>query len=233
MRGLEQAMRDAARKPAGKPLSESALSGLVLGAGGIAALAVSGIGYRLGWWLVGTALNVAEWAVYAAALGLVVSVIGAMVSRPGAGRRGFLLESSRYHRIAASRSDRGTVGISARSLPADQRHQHRYRRRAVFWDMPNPTEYPGAKTAALQRAAYPDLAPLDFKYPARPRLCARRGSHQGEGMGDCRRRTERRPHRSRRPQLPLRIPGRNRHPHCGVRRRRARRRALPFAHRAY
>ena len=30
----------------------------------------------------------------------------------------------------------------------------------VFWDMPNPTDYPGAKTAALQHAAYPDLAPL-------------------------------------------------------------------------
>jgi uncharacterized protein (DUF1499 family) len=26
--------------------------------------------------------------------------------------------------------------------------------------MPNPTEYPGAETAVLQRAAYPDLAPL-------------------------------------------------------------------------
>jgi uncharacterized protein (DUF1499 family) len=30
----------------------------------------------------------------------------------------------------------------------------------VFWDMPNPTEYPGAQTATLQRADYPDLAPL-------------------------------------------------------------------------
>jgi uncharacterized protein (DUF1499 family) len=30
----------------------------------------------------------------------------------------------------------------------------------VFWDMPNPTEYPGAEKAALQRTAYPDLAPL-------------------------------------------------------------------------
>lgn len=30
----------------------------------------------------------------------------------------------------------------------------------VFWDMPNPSVYPGAKTAALQRATYPDLAPL-------------------------------------------------------------------------
>ena len=32
----------------------------------------------------------------------------------------------------------------------------------VFWDMPNPTLYPGAETAALQRTAYPDLAPLNL-----------------------------------------------------------------------
>lgn len=32
----------------------------------------------------------------------------------------------------------------------------------VFWDMPNPTVYPGGETAALQRAAYPDLAPLNL-----------------------------------------------------------------------
>ena len=73
-------MSDASRKPAGKCLSRFALSGLVLGAGGFGALAASGIGYRLSWWEVGTALHVAEWAVYGAALGLVVSVIGAVLS---------------------------------------------------------------------------------------------------------------------------------------------------------
>jgi hypothetical protein len=88
VRGLEeQAMSDAPRKPAGKRLSRLALSGLVLGAGSIAVLAASGIGYRLGWWPVGPALSIAEWSVYAAALGLVVSVIGAVLSRSGA-RRG-------------------------------------------------------------------------------------------------------------------------------------------------
>jgi uncharacterized protein (DUF1499 family) len=43
----------------------------------------------------------------------------------------------------------------------------------VFWDMPNPTEYPGAETAALQRAAYPDLAPLVLSIaPARAHALA-------------------------------------------------------------
>jgi uncharacterized protein (DUF1499 family) len=31
--------------------------------------------------------------------------------------------------------------------------------------MPNPTEYPGAKTVAVQRAAYPDLVPLILSIP--------------------------------------------------------------------
>jgi len=153
-------MGDDARASGGKRLSKFALSGLVLGAGGIAALAASAIGYRLGWWPVGMALTIAEWAVYAAILGLAVSVVGTILSRPGARRRGFAL---------------GLLGIAA-SLPLVAiAAQWQYAAGTyppindistdtedppVFWDMPNPTEYPGAKNAALQRAAYPDLAPL-------------------------------------------------------------------------
>lgn len=33
----------------------------------------------------------------------------------------------------------------------------------VFWDMPNPTEYPGEQFAVLQRTGYPDIAPLLVK----------------------------------------------------------------------
>jgi uncharacterized protein (DUF1499 family) len=158
-------MRDAARKPAGKYLSRFAVSGLALGASGIAALAASGIGYRLGWWPVGTALNIAEWAVYAAALGLVVSATGAIVSWPGARRRGFLLS---LLGIAASLP---VVAIAvqweyaARTYPPINDISTDTADPPVFWDMPNPTEYPGAETAALQRAAYPDLAPLSLDIP--------------------------------------------------------------------
>jgi uncharacterized protein (DUF1499 family) len=153
-------MRDTVRKPAGKPLSRSALLGLVLGAGGIAGVAVSGVGYRLGSWSLGTALNVAEWAVYAAALGLLASVIGAIVSRPGARRHGLLLG---LLGIAASLPVVAVAGqweYASRIYPPINDISTDTEDAPVFWDMPNPTEYPGAKTAALQRAAYPDLAPL-------------------------------------------------------------------------
>lgn len=155
-------MSDTPHKLGAKRLSGFALSGLVLGVGSIGVLATSAVGYRLGWWQVVTALSISEWAVYVAALGLVVSTIGAVLSRPGTRRRGFLL---------------GLLGIAA-SLPVvAMAMQWEYAARTypsindistdiedppVFWDMPNPTLYPSAETAALQRAAYPDLVPLNL-----------------------------------------------------------------------
>lgn len=76
--------------------------------GSIGAVVLAGSGFRQGWWHFLKGLQIAEWGVYAAALGLVVSLAGAIRSRPAG---------------------------------------------PVFWDMPNPTEYPGARFAALQRDA--------------------------------------------------------------------------------
>jgi len=157
---MHRAMSDTSRKTVGKRLSKFALSGFVLGAGGSAVLTASGIGYRLGWWQVGTALNISEWAVYGAALGLVLSLFGAILSRPGARQRSFLLS---LLGIAASLP---VVAIAVqweyatRTYPPINDISTDTDDPPVFWDMPNPTEYPGAETATLQRAAYPDLAPL-------------------------------------------------------------------------
>jgi uncharacterized protein (DUF1499 family) len=156
----EPAMRDAALQTARKPLAKSAVAGLVLGAAAIAVIAASAVGYRLGSWPVVTALRVAEWAVYLAALGLVVSVIGALVSQPGARRRGLLLA---LLGIAASLPVMAMAiqwEYAARTYPPINDISTDIDDPPVFWDMPNPTVYPGAAAAALQRAAYPDLAPL-------------------------------------------------------------------------
>jgi uncharacterized protein (DUF1499 family) len=153
-------MSDASRRPAGKRLSQFALAGFVLGAGGIAGVAASGVGYRLGWWPLDAALRISAWAVYAAALGLVASVIGVVLSRPGAGRRGLLLS---VLGIAASLPVVAAAiqwEYAARTYPPINDISTDTEDPPVFWDMPNPSEYPGAETAVLQRAAYPDLAPL-------------------------------------------------------------------------
>lgn len=146
-------------------VSKPALAGLVLGVAALAAVAISGIAYRLGGWHFTVGLQVTEWAVYGAAVALALSAVGLIQARPQARPRGFLL---------------GILGVAA-ALPVVAMGLHwEYATRTyppindistdtedppVFWDMPNPTNYPGAETAALQRAAYPDLAPLELAMP--------------------------------------------------------------------
>lgn len=148
-----------------KPLSWPALTGLILGLAAIATVVASGVGYRLGWWHFTRGLDVSEWAAYGAGLGLVLSAAGLILARPGAGRRGFVpallgvaaalpLVAMAIHWEYAARTYPPINDISTDTEDPP-----------VFWDMPNPTDYPGAETAALQRAAYPDLAPLDLAIP--------------------------------------------------------------------
>jgi hypothetical protein len=69
-------------------LSIPADLGLILGLAAIATIVASGIGYRLGWWHFTRGLQASEWAVYGAAVALVVSVLGLVQTRPRAARRG-------------------------------------------------------------------------------------------------------------------------------------------------
>lgn len=147
------------------PLSISATSGLMLGLAAIATIVASGVGYRLGWWHFTRGLQVSEWATYGASVALVLSAFGLVQTRPGAARRGLVI---------------AVIGLLVALVPVLMAVQWEYASRTtppindistdaadapVFWDMPNPTDYPGAKTADLQRAAYPDLAPLRLAMP--------------------------------------------------------------------
>jgi len=147
------------------PLSKPALAGLVLGLAMLAAVAASGVGYRLGWWHFTFGLQVTEWAVYGAALGLVLATAGVIQARPGARRRGFILA------ILGVAATLPVVAMAihweyaTRTTPPINDISTDTENPPVFWDMPNPMDYPGAETAALQRAAYPDLAPLTLALP--------------------------------------------------------------------
>lgn len=148
-----------------QPLSIPAILGLILGLAAIATIVASGIGYRAGWWHFARGLQASEWASYGAAIALVLSGLGLIQTRPRAARRG---------RVAAA------LGLLVALLPLAMALQWEVASRTtppindistdtadapVFWDMPNPTDYPGAKTAALQRAAYPDLVALKLGLP--------------------------------------------------------------------
>jgi uncharacterized protein (DUF1499 family) len=155
-------MNDVILKRSNKAPPMYALSGFILAAGSIATLVVSGIGYRLGWWSVVEAIQMSEWAAYAAMLGLVLSLVGSILSWPGARRRGFVpsllgLAMSLPVTVMAMQWEYAT-----RTYPAINDISTDMEDPPVFWDMPNPTVYPGEATAEQQRAAYPDLKPLEL-----------------------------------------------------------------------
>ena len=139
------------------------LAGLLLGLAAMGAVLVAGTGYRQGWWQLLQGLQWAEWAVYIAALGLVLSLVGLFRSRrqrPAmvAGLLGVLMALP-------------VLGIAlqweyaARTYPPINDISTDTDNPPEFWDMPNPMVYPGAAVAKQQRAAYPDLAPLTVAMP--------------------------------------------------------------------
>lgn len=148
-----------------KPFSRFALAGMLLGIAAMTTAVTSGIGSRLGWWHFTLGLQVAEWATYGAALALSLSAFGLIQARPGAQRRGFImallgvvtalpLVAMAIHWEYATRTYPPINDISTDTDDAP-----------VFWDMPIATDYPGAKVAALQTGAYPNLAPLKLAMP--------------------------------------------------------------------
>lgn len=142
-----------------------ALAGLVLGLAAVVALAAAGVGYRFGWWPLGTAFTIAQASAYAAALGFVLSVGGLALALARRAGRGVMLgvlglaaalvvlvpAAQWYH---AGRSSPPINDIT--TAPQDS---------PVFQAMPGAGEYPGGETAAQQRAAYADLQPLPLAIP--------------------------------------------------------------------
>lgn len=148
-----------------KSLSVPAVFGLILGVVAVTVVVLSGVGYRLGWWHFTVGLQLLEWAAYGAAVALVLSITGVVQTRPSSAWRG---------RAVAF------LGLLLALVPVGMALQWQYATRTyppindistntldapVFWDMPTPTDYPGGKSAQMQRAAYPDLAPLKLAHP--------------------------------------------------------------------
>lgn len=148
-----------------KPLALFALAGLLLSLLALGAMLGSGLGAKLGWWHFSAGLRVADWAAYGAAAAATLAVIGLVRARPRSPRTGFvaallgLLVALPMVIMAAHWE------YAARAYPAINDISTDTSDAPVFWDMPNPSDYPGAKTAALQRQAYPDLAPMMLAIP--------------------------------------------------------------------
>lgn len=142
-----------------------AVLGLLCGLGGIAAQALSAIGYRLAWWPVLTALDLAAYGAYAAALGLVLSLAGLLVALRRRAGRGMLTGLLGLVVAAPVVALAVQWDYAARNYPPINDISTDTADPPVFWDMPNPSEYPGGRSAELQRAAYPDLDSLSLSVP--------------------------------------------------------------------
>jgi uncharacterized protein (DUF1499 family) len=137
---------------------------VVLGALGIL---LAGPGYRAELWTLGTAFTILRWGVYGALAGAVICLVS------------LLTPAVRRHRRALQAAVAGVVAgailvavpwqwqRTARSVPpihditTDLDDPPEFDAvRPLRAAAPNPVEYAGAETAAQQRAAYPDLAPL-------------------------------------------------------------------------
>ena len=74
-----------------RPLPLIAVLGPVLAVLFAVLFALAGPGSRQGWWAVGTAMTTARVAAYGGLVAGLLSVLGALATRPGTGRRGFVL----------------------------------------------------------------------------------------------------------------------------------------------
>lgn len=147
---------------ASRPLSRPALAGLLLGITTLAIALLGGIGARQGWWHFLPALQWAEWAAYGAALALALSIAGLLQARPGGRQRGFVLAV--FGTLASLPLVLMAIQweYATRTYPPINDISTDTQDAPVFWDMPIATDYPGGPAAQLQRAAYPDLAPLQL-----------------------------------------------------------------------
>jgi uncharacterized protein (DUF1499 family) len=149
-----------------KRFSWPALLGLIAAASAIGALVAAGIGTRQAWWHFSRGITIAEWAAYGAGLALVLSLIGLIQVWPGARRRGFVPATLGVLLALPLAVMAVQWEYAARSYPPINDISTDIEDPPVFWDMPTPTDYPGGEKAELQRAAYPDLAPLVLAMPA-------------------------------------------------------------------
>lgn len=152
--------------PAGSVLAGVAL---VLAVACAAGLVAAVLGNRSGWWSFQQSFAILKWTVYADFIALLVSAAGlvlALVSRSWGSAMSTvaaLVISAGVLWVPASMREAARRVPPIHDITTDMEQPPRFvavleRRR----DAPNSTEYEGPALAALQKAAYPDLAPAEL-----------------------------------------------------------------------
>jgi len=150
----------------------AATLGFVLSAIAITAAMGAGAGVRLAFWDFRQGFRILNWAAYLGIAGTAVSFAGAILRRPGQGRRGFLPAVAGIVLGALAFGVPGNWYRIAKKVPkihdiaTDTENPPEFVSvLALRKGAPNSTTYGGPEIAAQQRSAYPDIRPLVADIP--------------------------------------------------------------------
>ena len=137
---------------------------ILLGVASIALLAVSVWGFRAGGWPWPQAYDLAGWGAWAAGAGVIAALAGLVVwlRRRKGGAGAVLLGLILSLPVAGLGAG---FEIAARTTPPINDISTDTEDPPVFWFTATPSDYP-AQNAGPQRAAYPDVRPLDLPVSA-------------------------------------------------------------------
>jgi uncharacterized protein (DUF1499 family) len=155
-----------------RPATPIATIGLALAVLTALAGASAGLGYRFGWWSLGTGFGLLRYAVYGAIAAMAVSALALVLTRPGGRRRGL------YRALAGLVIGAVTFGVpwsylrAAEGVPPIHDITTDTENPPPFVailplraDAQNPPEYGGEQVAAQQRAAFPGIQPVSVPLP--------------------------------------------------------------------
>ena len=150
----------------------TATLGFVLSAIGITAAMGAGAGVRTALWDFRLGFRILNWAAYFGIAGTMLSLAGAILGRPGKGRRGFPLAVAGTVIGALSFGVPGNWYRIAKEAPMIHDITTDTENPPVFVSVlalrknaPNSAVYGGPEIAARQHAAYPDIRPLVSDLP--------------------------------------------------------------------
>jgi uncharacterized protein (DUF1499 family) len=150
-------------------LPAAAAFGFLVAIVGVIILVASGFGYRFGVWSLHAAVGVLGVGGWVSLVGGLLSLFAAVLTRPGTGRRGFMLSVLGVILGLGSFGEMVNWQLSTRSAPAIHDITTDFANPPTFTaalqtqsGMSSPGQYAGAAVAAQQRAAYPEIGPAEL-----------------------------------------------------------------------
>jgi len=148
-----------------RPVSKPAAVGFGLAIAVVVTAIMGASGPRLGWWDFDIAVRVVRWSAYAGGFAAVLCLLGALRARARRGRWAVRLAALGLTLLMPMLALPAYWHFVERNLPPIHDITTDTLDPPEFWVAPNSRMYGGAAVAAMQRRAYPDIAPLMLAMP--------------------------------------------------------------------